>query len=352
MRTLDVETPAVLVDLDVVEANILRAQRLFDGLGKGFRPHIKTHKIPYLARLQMQAGAVGIACQKISETEVFAADDFGDVLLCYNLLSAEKIARARVLAELGQITVVADNADVVAALSAGMAGSTAQLRVLVECDTGMGRCGVQSPEAARDLARLIANSKGLRFGGLMTYPKPDDELQVQAFLSAARDLCAPDVGPCDIISSGGTPSLDKAALAPCITEYRAGTYIYNDRSLIARGACAVSDCALTVLTTVVSRPTPDRAILDAGSKTLTSDLFGLQGYGMLRDYPEAQIAGLSEEHGTVDLRPSLRRPKIGEKVHVIPNHCCPVSNLTDRVIFHRRGEVIRAEDVAARGCVT
>lgn len=352
MRTLDVETPAVLVDLDVVEANIGRAQRLFDGLGKGFRPHIKTHKIPYLARLQMQAGAVGIACQKISETEVFAAEDFGDILLCYNLLSAEKIARARVLAELGQITVVADNADVVAALSAGMAGASAQLRVLVECDTGMGRCGVQSPEEARDLARLIGKSKGLRFGGLMTYPKPDDEPQVQAFLCAARDLCAPDVGPCDIISSGGTPSLDKAALAPCITEYRAGTYIYNDRSLIARDACGVSDCALTVLTTVVSRPTADRAILDAGSKTLTSDLFGLQGYGMLRDYPEAQIAGLSEEHGTVDLRQSLFRPTIGEKVHVIPNHCCPVSNLTDKVIFHRGGEVIRAEDVAARGCVT
>lgn len=351
MRIDDLETPAVLVDLDVVEANIQRAQRLFDSFGKAFRPHIKTHKVPFLARMQMQAGAVGIACQKISETEVFAAEDFGDILLCYNLLSADKIARARSLAELGQITVVADNASVVAALSAGMAGASAQLRVLVECDTGMGRCGVQSPQEARDLARLIANSKGLRFGGLMTYPKSDDEVRVQAFLTAARDLCAPDVGPCEIISSGGTPSLSKAQLAPCITEYRAGTYIYNDRSLISRGACAVSDCALTVLTTVVSRPTADRAILDAGSKTLTSDLLGLQGYGLLRDYPEAQISGLSEEHGTVDLRHSPHRPKIGDVVHVIPNHCCPVSNLTDQVIFHRGSEVIRAADVAARGCV-
>ncbi len=351
MRIEDIETPAVLVELDIVEANILRAQRLFDGLGKGFRPHIKTHKIPYLARLQMRAGAVGIACQKISETEVFAAEDFGDILLCYNLLSADKIARARVLAQLEQITVVADNADVVAALSAGMAGARVQLRVLVECDTGMGRCGVQSPEQARILARLIAKSKGLRFGGLMTYPKPNDEPQVQAFLTAARDLCAPDVGPCEIISSGGTPSLAKAELAPCITEYRAGTYIYNDRSLISQGACTVADCALTVLTTVVSRPTADRAILDAGSKTLTSDLLGLQGYGILRDYPDAQIAGLSEEHGTVDLRQSLRRPRIGEKVHVIPNHCCPVSNLSDQVIFHRGGDVIRAAEVVARGCV-
>jgi D-serine deaminase-like pyridoxal phosphate-dependent protein len=351
MRIEDVETPAVLVDLDVVEANILRAQRLFDGLGKGFRPHIKTHKIPYLARLQMQVGAVGIACQKISETEAFAREDFGDILLCYNLLSAEKIARARVLAEHGMLSVVADNAEVVAALSDGMAGSSTALRVLIECDTGMGRCGVQSPKAARDLARLISKAKGLRFGGLMTYPKPDDEVRVEAFLAAARDLCLPDVGPCEVISSGGTPSLAKAGLAPSITEYRAGTYIYNDRSLISRGACQVSDCALTVLTTVVSRPTEDRAILDAGSKTLTSDLFGLQGYGLLPAYPDAVLSGLSEEHGNVDLRHSLNRPKIGEKLQVIPNHCCPVSNLTDQVIFHRGGEVVRSEKVAARGCV-
>ncbi len=352
MRTEDLETPAVLVDLTVVEANIHRAQRLFDQLGKGFRPHIKTHKIPFLARLQLQAGAVGIACQKISEAEIFAAEDFDDILLCYNLLSPEKIAKARTLAERGQITVVADNSDVVRALSAGMAGSDTPLRVLVECDTGMGRCGVQSPEAARDLARLIADAKGLTFGGLMTYPKPDDEARVEVFLSAARDLCLAETGSCDTISGGGTPTLAKAALTPIITEYRAGTYIYNDRSLIARGACSVADVALTVLATVISRPTADRAILDAGSKTLSSDLFGLQGYGLLPDYPEAVITGLSEEHGHVDLRLCPTRPKVGDKVQIIPNHTCPVSNLTDRVFFHRGGEVLRPADVAARGCVT
>lgn len=352
MRIEDLETPAVLVDLDLVEANIERAQRLFDSLGKGFRPHIKTHKIPFLARMQMQAGAMGIACQKISETEVFAAEDFDDILLCYNLLSPEKIARARTLAEAGQLSVVADNAEVVAALSAGMAGSSHPLRVLVECDTGMGRCGVQSPQEALELARLISTAKGLRFGGLMTYPKPDDEARVEAFLAQARDLCLPEVGPCEVISSGGTPSLAKAGLAPSVTEYRAGTYIYNDRSLIAHGACRVEDCALTVLTTVVSRPTPDRAILDAGSKSLTSDLFGLQGYGLLPAYPGAVISGLSEEHGHVDLRLCDHRPRIGEKLQVIPNHACPVSNLVDQVILHRGGEVIRPAEVAARGCVT
>ena len=351
MDIQDVETPAVLIDLDIVEANILRAQRRFDGLGKGFRPHIKTHKSPYLARLQMQAGAIGIACQKISEAEVFAAEDFDDILLCFNLLSAEKIARARALAERGQLTVVADNAEVAARLSAGMAGTATLLRVLVECDTGMGRCGVQTPEQALDLARVIADAKGLQFAGLMTYPKADSEPTVEQFLARARDLCMADLGGCEVISSGGTPSLASAGLSPCITEYRAGTYIYNDRSLIACGACGVADCALTVLTTVVSRPTAERGVLDAGSKSLTSDLLGLAGYGLIPAYPGAEIIGLSEEHGHLDLRRCQTRPKIGEKLQVIPNHACPVSNLVDQVVFHRGGAVIRFEAVAARGCV-
>ncbi len=351
MRIEDLETPAVLIDLDLVEANITRAQAQFDQLGKGFRPHIKTHKIPYLARLQMKAGAIGIACQKISEAEVFAAEGFDDILLCFNLLSPAKIARARVLAEAGQLSTVADNAETIAALAQGMAGTATPLRVLIECDTGMGRCGVQSPSEALELARLVAGSQGLVFGGLMTYPKPDAEAQVEAFLSSACDLILAELGTCPIISSGGTPSMAQAALAPSITEYRAGTYIYNDRSLVERGSCQISDCALTVLATVVSRPTAERAVLDAGSKTLSSDLFGLQGYGMILEHPQATITGLSEEHGNVTLHGTAPRPKVGDKVRVVPNHSCVVSNLTDRVVFHRGGEVLRHEDVTARGCV-
>jgi D-serine deaminase-like pyridoxal phosphate-dependent protein len=164
-------------------------------------------------------------------------------------------------------------------------------------------------------------------------------------------LIVAELGSCPVISSGGTPSMAQAALAPSITEYRAGTYIYNDRSLVERGACQITDCALTVLATVVSRPTPDRAVLDAGSKTLSSDLLGLQGYGMILEHPEASITGLSEEHGNVTLHGASPRPKVGDKVRVVPNHSCVVSNLTDRVVFHRSGEVLRHEDVAARGCV-
>ncbi len=351
MQIEDIETPAVLVDLNIVEANIQRTQLVFDQLGIGFRPHVKTHKIPWLARQQIQAGAIGIAAQKISEAEVFAAEDFDDILLCFNLLSPDKIARARSLAEKCQLSTVADNIEVVAALSEGFRGADLPLSVLVECDTGAGRCGVQSPEAARDLARTIAHAKGLRFGGLMTYPRPDTETRVEAFLAEARDLILQDIGTCPTISGGGSPSLSHAGRVKSLTEYRAGTYIYNDRSLIARGACLENDCALTVLATVVSRPTHDRAILDAGSKSLTSDLFGLTGHGLIRGYPGAEITALSEEHGHVDFRHCATRPTLGEKLRIIPNHVCPVSNLVDQVIFTRGEDVWRPWPVAARGCV-
>ena len=345
----DLETPTVLIDLDVVETNIRQTQSLFDALGIGFRPHIKTHKIPFLAELQMKQGAIGIAAQKVSEAEVFAAAGFTDILLCFNLLSPAKIARLRALMDTCHMTVVADNLDVVQALSNGMSGTI--LDVLVECDTGMGRCGVQSPEAARDLAQAIAAAPGLNFAGLMTYPAPGTTANVQAFLTRARDLCIVAVGHCATISGGGTPSLLDAGLSPVLTEYRAGTYIYNDRSLVARGACTLADCALTVLATVVSRPTDTRAILDTGSKSLTSDLLGLPGYGTILGYPQAQITGLSEEHGHVDLTACPTKPAIGQKVQIVPNHACPVSNLVDRVTLHRSGTVVREAEVAARGMV-
>ena len=348
----DLETPVVLIDLDVVEVNIQHAQSLFDDLGIGFRPHIKTHKLPFLAEFQMKQGAIGIAAQKVSEAEVFVAAGFTDILLCFNLLSPAKIARVRTMMDQAHMTVVADNLDVVRALSGGMAGAAVPLDVLVECDTGMGRCGVQSPQAAADLALAISTAPGLRFAGLMTYPAPGAAARVQAFLAEARDLCIAAVGSCDVISGGGTPSLMDAGLSPILTEYRAGTYIYNDRSLVERGACTLADCALTVLATVVSRPTDTRAILDSGSKSLTSDLLGLDGYGTILGYQQARIMGLSEEHGNVDLTDCIQRPVVGQKVQIVPNHACPVSNLVDRVVFHRSGVVVRAADVAARGCVT
>lgn len=347
-RIEDLETPAVLVDLDLVEANVTRAQSLFNEIGQAFRPHVKTHKLPELARLQIEAGARGIAAQKISEAEVFAAAGFTDILLCTTLFSPDKIARARALAARGSFALVAENIEAVEALGARGA---VPLRVLVECDTGGGRCGVQSPGAAAALAGRIAETPGLIFGGLMTYPAPGGNAAVQDFMTRALPLVRDAAGDCPIISSGGTPGLAQAGQAPIVTEFRAGTYIYNDRSQVARGVCTWQDCALTVLTTVLGRPTADRVILDAGSKILSSDLLGLTGHGLILGAENARITGLSEEHGHVDLAGSGSTLRPGQKVQVIPNHVCPVSNLTGFVVFHRGGEVLRRVDVAARGTV-
>ena len=346
-----VETPVPLIDEAIVERNIARAQALFDAHGVALRPHIKTHKLVRFAQRQIAAGAVGITCQKTTEAEVFVEAGCDDVLITFNVVGAAKLARLRRLAARARLAVVADNEAVIAGLSAAFADAPAPLRVLIECDTGGGRCGVQTPQEAARLAGLVARSPGLSFGGLMTYPPANGHARVESFMREAKPLCVAAAGSCETISSGGTPSMTSFPDASVVTEYRPGTYIYNDRSLVARGACGVEDCAMKVAATVVSRPTPDRAILDAGSKALTSDLLGLTGYGLLPDYPEAMIVGLSEEHGHVDVSACAKKPEVGEIVFVIPNHACVVTNLFDEVVLHRGGADMRKARVDARGRV-
>jgi D-serine deaminase-like pyridoxal phosphate-dependent protein len=345
-------TPLALIDEDRMEANIQRIQSYMDSHGLAFRPHIKTHKIPSIAALQVAAGAKGINCQKVTEAEVFADAGFDDILITFNILGPEKLDRLHALnARIGGLKVVADSAVTVEGLTSRFSPDR-PLKVLVECDTGGGRCGVQTPQDAAALASQIATFDGLLFGGLMTYPKPDSAGAVEEFLSQTVAILKSQNVECAIVTNGGTPSLFDAHRVPSATEHRAGTYVYNDRSMVRAGHCTVDDCAMTILATVVSRPTPDRAILDAGSKALTSDLLGFSDYGLILEYPDAVITGLSEEHGTVDLSKCTgKRPDIGEKIRIVPNHTCVVSNLQDVMTFHRNGVVTRVEPVAARGLV-
>lgn len=345
-------TPRPIIDEDRLAANIARVQSYMDAHGLNFRPHIKTHKIPALARAQVAAGAKGINCQKITEAEVFAKAGFEDILITFNILGAEKLARLSSLNDrIAGLKVVADSAVTVDRLSDWFTARK-PLTVLVECDTGGARCGVQSPEQAAALGKHIAGKPGLVFGGLMSYPKPGDAAATQAFLSEAVALLKNDGIKCPIVSNGGTPSLFEAHLVTAATEHRAGTYIYNDRSMVRAGHCREEDCAMHILATVVSRPTEDRAVIDAGSKALTSDLLGFADYGQVVGYPDAIIKGLSEEHGVIDLSNCAGpRPEIGDKIRIIPNHTCVVSNLFDQMVFHRDGVVTRVEDVAARGLV-
>ena len=348
----ELSTPLPLIDEHKLAANIARVQAYMDGHGLAFRPHIKTHKIPAIAAEQVKAGAKGINCQKITEAEIFANAGFEDLLITFNILGSEKHKR---LIELNTrifgLKVVADSETTVRGLSCAFS-QTRPLTVLVECDTGGGRCGVQSPQEAVALAETIAAAPGLTFGGILTYPKADTEEAVEAFFAGTLAGLATRGIPCPIASNGGTPSLFSAHKVTSATEHRAGTYVYNDRAMARSGHCSLNDCAMHVLATVVSRPTADRAVLDAGSKALTSDLLGFSDYGVIVEYPDAVISGLSEEHGTVDLsKIEGRRPEIGEKVRIIPNHTCVVSNLFDVMTFHRDGIVTRVEEVAARGLV-
>jgi D-serine deaminase-like pyridoxal phosphate-dependent protein len=347
----DLQTPAVLIDLDRVEANLKRAQDYADSHGLKLRPHIKTHKLPRFAKRAIELGAVGITVQKLGEAETMADAGITEIFLPYNIIGQAKLKRLRALAERVNISVTADSAETVEGLSAAFAGSTKPLTVLVECDTGMGRCGVQTPQAALGLAEKISNSPGLRFGGLMTYPAAGQVEANQAWLAAARQaLTAAGLAP-PVVSNGGTPDLWRAHEVKAATEHRPGTYIYMDRFQVGKGVGSWNDCALTVLATVVSRPTENRAIIDAGSKSLTSDTLGLQGFGLIENYPDAVITGLSEEHGTIDLTNSAAKPRIGEQIRIIPNHACVVSNLFDEVTLISGDQIVETVRVAARGRV-
>ncbi|RJE78916.1 D-TA family PLP-dependent enzyme [Paracoccus sp. JM45] len=348
----DVLTPVPVIDEDRLTGNITRAQDYMTRHGLAFRPHIKTHKIPQVARQQTDAGAIGINCQKLSEAEVFADAGFDDILITYNILGAARLARLVALNDrVTTLRVVADSAETVAGLSAAV-GQGKPLAVLVECDTGAGRCGVQSVAQAIALARHITASSGLVFDGLLTYPPVGGAAAVEAFLQAAMAQLAALGIPCPVRSSGGSPDLFSAHLVPSATEHRAGTYVYNDRSMVRAGECGPDDLAMNVLTTVVSCPTPTRAVLDAGSKALTSDLLGFKDYGIIPSLPGARIVSLSEEHAVVDLTAcTVPAPAIGTQLRVVPNHTCVVTNLFDRIVFHRDGVVTRVLPVAARGAV-
>jgi D-serine deaminase-like pyridoxal phosphate-dependent protein len=346
------QTPAVVIDLDIAKRNIRRFQDFADRHGFAVRPHIKTHKLPQMAELQLEAGAVGITCQKVSEAlaMVEASEKIKDVLITYNILGQQKLAALVGLARKVGLSVVADNATVVDGLSRAFAEAGLILPVLVECNTGADRCGVATPQLATELAKRIALADGLEFGGLMTYPPVGGQERVQSFMSEAKALIEAAWIPVPRITTGGTPDMMTAERSPIATEYRPGTYIYNDRSLVARGACAWDDCALAVHATVVSVPAPNRAIIDAGSKSLTSDLLGLTGYGHVLGRDDIVIDQLSEEHGRL-LSDGPIDLQVGDRLRIIPNHACVVTNMTDRVYIVSVGQPMQIWPVVARGKV-
>jgi D-serine deaminase-like pyridoxal phosphate-dependent protein len=317
-----IDTPAAVVDLDRLERNLRRWQDYADEAGLRNRPHVKTHRCVEIARRQIELGAMGITCQKLGEAEVMVDAGIDDVLIPYNIVGESKLERLRALARRARVAVSVDSEE----LLAGLAG--ADVGVLVECDTGLGRAGVQTPDDAVALARAIAETDGLRFEGFLTYPALP---RAEIFLAAAVFGAQAAGLEVQTVSSGGTPTMWSAReLAPLVTEYRVGNYAFYDRNSVAAGAATLDDVALTVHATVVSRPTRSRAVLDAGSKSLSSDHGPDDAFGQIVEAPASRIVRLNEEHAYVELGDGDEL-ELGQRVRVVPNHACVVANLFDEL---------------------
>jgi D-serine deaminase-like pyridoxal phosphate-dependent protein len=299
---------------------------------------VKTHKCVEIARRQVELGAIGVTCQTLYELEVMADAGIDDLLLPYNVVGAGKLERLASLLTTSTVRTSTDDAELLPGLAVAAATAGRELGVLVDCDTGLGRTGVETPKAAAELAKQVAQTDGLRFDGFLTYPAPAG---TRAFFERARSLLELDGLRAAIVSTGGTPAMWQAGgLLPVVNEYRVGTYAFHDRATVAAGVAGLDDVALTVAATVVSRR-DGRAILDAGSKALSSDAGPDDTFGQVLEAPSSPVRRLNEEHGYVTLEGDDRL-ELGQQVRIVPNHACVVSNLFEELV------VVQSEAVIAR----
>lgn len=356
----ELDTPCLVLDLDRLEGNIQRMAQLVAGAGVRLRPHAKTHKLVQVAERQLAAGAAGLTVAKLGEAELFADHGIRDLFIAYPLWGAEKWERLCRLAERAQVGVGADSYEVFAGMATAARARGLSIPVRIEVDTGFGRCGVQSIDQARGLAEQLSKLRGVELVGLMsfagqTYGAGPAHVRDAAISDAARLLEVAQAlrqsgFELPEISVGSTPSAVHVADLDGITEFRPGTYVFSDRDQAALGWGTLEECALTVLATVVSRPTPTRAVIDAGTKTLSSDPAATGGgWGVIRGHPHWQLASLSEEHGVLELPPG--EGPIGTPVEIVPNHACAALNLHNWVAVARAGMIEDWWRVEGRGLV-
>ncbi|MES2523641.1 MAG: D-TA family PLP-dependent enzyme [Gemmatimonadota bacterium] len=353
------ETPVPVVDLDRLALNLDRMAAYATLHDLKLRPHVKTHKSPQIAAQQLRLGAHGLTCATLREAEVMS-EVCDDLLIAYPPVGAARLERLARLSEDVRITVAADNPDSLTALSVAAKLGRREVGVLVEIDVGMHRTGVATPDKAVALARAISTMSGLRFAGIMLYPghirQAVDE-QTVALASLALDIerycdALADAGlPSSIVSGGSTPAAWRMHEVAGITEVRPGTYVYNDRTTANIGACHWEDCAYTVLATVVSTAVKGQAVVDAGTKALGREPLRAEGdgYGALLDRPDVVVSRMSEEHGILDLSRTDWRPRLGDRVRIVPNHVCISVHLFDEIVGVRGHAVETMWPVAARG---
>ena len=345
----DLDTPAVVADVEIVEANIGALQDYCDAHGFDNRPHVKTHKSTALARMQIDAGAVGICCQTVGEAEVMAGAGIDNILIPCPIVGDSKVRRLAALAERAKLSVAVDSADVATGISRA-ASSQSPIGLLVEIQShAYPRTGVAGSSEVLALAQRISNLRNVHFKGLMVFPTTHEDV---GRLNEARDLLQRDGLDVEVMSGGGTPEYPASHETPGLTEIRTGTYVFHDLRTVGMGTARMDDCALRVVTTVASRPSSDRAILDVGSKTLTNDPdeSGRRStFGYVVEYPDAELNLLSEEHALVDLSRRGPTPKLGERLSIIPNHCSGVVSMVDEIVQIRGGLVVGRWPVEARG---
>ncbi len=346
MHIYELDTPAVVIDLDVLEKNITRMAALCRELGITLRGHTKSHKSPEIAKMQLAAGAKGIVCQKLGEAEIMARAGIDDILITYNIVGHQKVRRLSQLAKRCRITVTVDSIEVARGIAEQALLDEVTIGVLVELDTGGNRTGVQSPAAAQKLGEQVSKLPGLELRGLMTYPsrvasKPVMEDVVARFNNVGLSL--------EIISGGGTgEEWESKELG--FTEHRSGSYVYEGQSRINKASDLSPDrCPLRVVTTVVSVPTGDRLIIDGGMKTFR--LFPTMPYGLILEDPNTHFSGMSVEHGHIDTSRSDRKFHVGDKLTVIPTYQEGVTNLHDEIIWARNDQVERVWRNEGRGKV-
>ena len=350
MRIEELDTPALIVDLEGLEDNLDRYQRYFDQHGIGLRPHIKTHKCVAIAHMQMRRGAIGITCQKLGEAEIMAAGGIdGDILIPFNIIGRQKLERLTALARRTRLTVAADSRYTIDGLSTAAVARDVEVGVVIELDQG--RTGVPDAETAVELGKAVDSAPGLALRGVMIMPAPPT---ARPFLREVLDAFNRAGLPHPTVNGGSTPSAFTAHEIPELTEFRAGEYPVGGVKHLDIGTHTVAQCAGRVLATVVSRPSSDRAVVDAGSKSLSAATASLNGQtvmGYVVEYPQAILGGASEEHGQIDLSNCDRKPEIGERVQIILAHPCPCFNEHDEIYALRNGQVEAIWSVDARGAI-
>ncbi len=347
MNIADLDTPKLAADLDVLERNIEGMATHCHQLGIPLRVHTKTHKVPEIAKLQVAAGSQGITCQKLGEAEVMVDAGLDNILIPYNIVGKPKLKRLTALVQRARITVALDSEETATGISQQATADGCVVPVIVELDTGSGRCGVQSPKAAQRLARQIMKMQGIDFQGVMTYPS---NLRAKPFIAETFDLLEQDGIPVNIISGGGTGSEAASKDLGC-TETRSGSYVYEGMTRVGRsGMLSPERCVLRVIVTVVSTPTSERIIIDGGMKTFTS--YPPKPYGHIIEHPDAKIYGMSVEHGHVDVSECAHQFKVGEQLSVIPLHQGMTSNLHNELVGIRDGEIEAIWQIAGRGKVS